>query len=45
MIIKKACDRGNITEDECLHILSEMKNIKKNILLQIMKMLRNFLLK
>jgi hypothetical protein len=29
MIIKKVCDRGNITEDECLHILSEMKSIKK----------------
>lgn len=44
MIIKKACDRGNITEDECLHILSEMKNIKKKYITSNNENVKKFLI-
>lgn len=44
MIIKKACDRGNITEDECLHILSEMKNIKKKYITSNNENVKEFLI-
>lgn len=44
MIIKKACDRGNITEDECLHILSEMKDIKKKYINSNNKNVKEFIL-
>lgn len=44
MIIKKACDRGNITEDECLQILSEMKDIKKKYINSNNKNVKEFIL-
>lgn len=44
MIIKKACDRGNITEDECLHILSEMKKIKNKYITSNNENVKEFLI-
>jgi hypothetical protein len=43
MIIKKACERGNITEDECLYILSEMKNIKNKYITSNNENVREFI--
>lgn len=43
MIIKKTCDRGNITNDECLYILSEMKNIRQKYITSNNENVKDFL--